>query len=130
MSNLQKTVGNNIKDQRALKGISQGELAKTSGIGQARLSRVENGQIDVGLQTIEKIAKGLGLPPAELLIESSNPETSINEKLLQVRSLNEYDQKLIEAILENFIEKNRLENMQGAKMKSRLEELEKLRGSK
>ena len=64
------------------------------------------------------------------MIDSTNQESSINEKLLQIKSLNEYDQKLIDAILETFLEKNRLSNMQDLKMKLRLEELERLRVTK
>lgn len=130
MSNLQKILGENVKHYRSIKGISQGELATTTEIGQARMSRIENGQIDVGVHTIEKIAEGLDISVAELMIDIKNQESSINEKLLQISSLNEYDQKLIEAIIETFLEKNRLSNMQDLKMKRRLEELEKLRGSK
>lgn len=127
MTNLKKIFGENVKHFRTIKGIAQGELAERTGINQARMSRLENGQIDIGLMTIEKVAQGLGVSSAELLISSERKENTINEKLLQIASLSEYDQKLIEGLLETFIEKNRLEGMQDVKMKKRLEELEKLR---
>ena len=130
MTNLKKTFGANVKEVRSRKGISQGELAEASGIDQARLSRMENGQIDIGILTLEKIANALDVSPAELLINNFSNESSLNEKLLQINSLNEYDQKLVEAILETYLEKGRLEKMQDIKMKNRLEELDQLRSSK
>ena len=86
MTDLKKTFGENVKHYRIIKGISQGELAERTGINQARMSRLENGQIDSGLMTVEKVAKGLGVSPAELLISTEGKENTLSEKLMQVAS--------------------------------------------
>ena len=45
---------------RAAKNVSQKELAARAGIRQSNLSRIERGQCKPNLETLEKIAKGLG----------------------------------------------------------------------
>jgi DNA-binding XRE family transcriptional regulator len=41
-------------------GLTQKELSNRTGIGQAILSRIENGNANPSLRTLERIAKGLG----------------------------------------------------------------------
>lgn len=45
---------------RAAKNVSQKELAARAGIRQSNLSRIERGQCKPNLETLEKIARGLG----------------------------------------------------------------------
>ncbi|MBQ8699040.1 MAG: helix-turn-helix transcriptional regulator [Schwartzia sp.] len=45
---------------RAAKKVSQKELAARAGIRQSNLSRIERGQCKPNLETLEKIARGLG----------------------------------------------------------------------
>jgi DNA-binding XRE family transcriptional regulator len=40
--------------------ISQAELAKRIGTTQAVISRIENGNVNIGIDTIQKIAKAFG----------------------------------------------------------------------
>lgn len=129
MSDIEKIFIENIKHYRTIKSISQGELAERTGIGQGRLSRIENGKVEPGLLTIEKIAEGLGISASELLIDSSSENISFQERILLIKTLSEYDQTLVDALLESFLEKTRLASLNNVKMKSRLEELEKLRSS-
>lgn len=42
-------------------------LAKSSGVTQATLSRILNGEMNPTLKIVEQIAKSLGIPPYELL---------------------------------------------------------------
>ena len=53
---LQISVGENIRSMRTSENLSQQELASLAGIERAQLSRIENGQVDVQLSTISKIA--------------------------------------------------------------------------
>lgn len=127
MAELQEIFCNNIKHFRALKGLSQLDLAESAGIRQTTLSRIENGKVEPGLGSVEKIAKGLDISLSELFSDPNSDNVSLKEKLERIESLGEYDQKIIEAILESYLEKNRLAGLLEMKMKKRLEELEKVR---
>lgn len=48
-------------------GLSQVELAELSGTAQAVISRIERGAVSPSLDTLSKIAKGLGMRPVVAL---------------------------------------------------------------
>lgn len=48
-------------DGRAAKGITQKELAEITGIAQSDISRLENGNANPSLRTLERLAEGLGM---------------------------------------------------------------------
>jgi transcriptional regulator with XRE-family HTH domain len=57
----------NVRRLRAKKGLSQKALADKVGISVSYVSMLERGQRSPPLETIEKVAKALGVPPASLL---------------------------------------------------------------
>ncbi|MGV2016770.1 MULTISPECIES: helix-turn-helix domain-containing protein [Agrobacterium] len=57
-----------VKEKRVALGISQEELAMRIEADQAYVSRVEAGQINVTLETMQQIASALKTDAAELLI--------------------------------------------------------------
>lgn len=129
MSYLQKIFVDNIAKQLNIQQLKQSDIAKRTGIEQSRFSRIANGKVEPGIFTIEKIADGLGISASELLLDGSNPDPLLNERLLKIESLNTYDQKLIDALIESLYEKSQLEKLQNVKMKKRLEELGAIRDS-
>lgn len=68
---LQISVGENIRSMRNSENLSQQELASLSGIERSQLSRIENGQVDIQLSTISKIATNLNTTPDILLKTTS-----------------------------------------------------------
>ena len=50
-----------IVEGRAAKGITQKELADITGINQGDISKLENGNGNPSLRTLERIAKGLDM---------------------------------------------------------------------
>jgi transcriptional regulator with XRE-family HTH domain len=58
--------GEALRMTRALKGMTQGELAAASGVSQAAISSIENERIDIGLERAERLARALGVHPAVL----------------------------------------------------------------
>ena len=48
-------------------GMSLAQLSEKTGIGKGNLSTIENGFAAITIETIERIAKGLDLPPFMLL---------------------------------------------------------------
>jgi len=57
----------NVRRLRAKKKLSQKALADKVGISVSYVSMLERGQRSPPLETIEKMAKALGVPPATLL---------------------------------------------------------------
>ena len=57
----------NVRRLRAKKKLSQKALADRIGISVSYVSMLERGQRSPPLETIEKMAKALGVPPASLL---------------------------------------------------------------
>ncbi len=56
-----------VRRLRAKKGVSQKALADTIGISVSYVSMLERGQRSPPLETIEKVARALKVPPAALL---------------------------------------------------------------
>ncbi len=57
----------NVRRLRSKKNLSQKALADKVGISVSYVSMLERGQRSPPLETIEKMAKALGVPPANLL---------------------------------------------------------------
>ena len=57
----------NMKKLRKAKGLSQGDIHRTTGIDRAYISNLEAGKQNPTLETIAKIAESLGVSSGELL---------------------------------------------------------------
>jgi transcriptional regulator with XRE-family HTH domain len=57
----------NVRRLRAKRNLSQKALAERSGVSVSYVSMLERGQRSPPLETIEKLARALGVPPATLL---------------------------------------------------------------
>lgn len=66
-SNLQQTVGANLRSHREALGLSQEKFAAVVGVHFSYISRIERGQSNISLDTLAKIADAAGLHPLELL---------------------------------------------------------------
>ena len=64
--NLASELGNRIREIRKQKKITLLELAKTTGVAQATLSRMETGLMVGTVKSHQKIAEALGISLAEL----------------------------------------------------------------
>lgn len=62
-----KRVGRRIAALRTAKGWSQQLLADHAQISREHIVRIENGQKELGIRTLEKIAGALEIKPKELL---------------------------------------------------------------
>jgi transcriptional regulator with XRE-family HTH domain len=63
----ERTFGQRLRATRIKAGYSQSDLEEISGIPKARLSRYENGHVAPSIQTLERLAKALGVSEASLL---------------------------------------------------------------
>lgn len=61
------SVGETLSMLRELKGWTQKDLARHSGIAATNISRLENGHMDLGKQRAIALAKAFGVHPATLM---------------------------------------------------------------
>lgn len=64
---IKERFGKAVREQRTTQGISQEELAMRIGADQAYVSRIEAGQMNVTLETVEQIAEALQVHTSELI---------------------------------------------------------------
>lgn len=72
---LGKRVARNVKAIRLGRGLSQQDLAKKTGLTVRYISRLENTAPNLTLEVIEKLTRGLGCSPNDLL--SSDEDLSM-----------------------------------------------------
>ena len=63
---IAKIVGNNIKDARKLKGLTQSQVAQIFRMTQQQYSRFENGVFELNYEQIVKICEILDITPNEI----------------------------------------------------------------
>lgn len=68
---LVETVNANIKRIRVAQGFTQHELAKKTGLHVQYISRLESQPQNFTLNLLEKLAKGLGVEPEDLVRSGS-----------------------------------------------------------
>lgn len=61
------SIGQNIKNARKNKGLSQKQLGELLGVSQAAIGQFENEKSTPKLETLEKIAAALNIPVSELI---------------------------------------------------------------
>ena len=62
-------IGANLKRERERALLTQQELAERADVGYPTVSRIENDHVEPHFRTIRKLAKALGVDPAELVRE-------------------------------------------------------------
>ena len=64
---LQRTIGKNIRAYRKEQGIRQNDFAKRVGTTSTTLSKIENGDVSIRMDMLEKIAEELGKPIQQII---------------------------------------------------------------
>ncbi len=67
MANINKHVGDKIRDYRIAKGLSQEALAHEAGLHRAYIGQIERGEKNIGVQNLEKIASALKIKISKLI---------------------------------------------------------------
>jgi len=75
-----KDIGNIIKDARKQKGLSQTALAELIHVDTSTISRWETGRVQLSIDNIRLICKGLDIPESDLLLQESSAEPAIQDK--------------------------------------------------
>jgi transcriptional regulator with XRE-family HTH domain len=86
-------LGDRLKTLRELKGLSQGDIHKRSGLMRSYISRVENGHTVPSIETLEKLARALEVPLYRLFFDLDQipelpnlPERVTEEQVVTVTS--------------------------------------------
>jgi transcriptional regulator with XRE-family HTH domain len=66
-------IGKRVKQIRAAKGLSQGDIERKCGLLREYVSRVENGYMVPAIETLEKIAHALSVPVCVLVYDGEKP---------------------------------------------------------
>ncbi len=66
-ASLQVKLGVAIRERRSLLEISQESFADRIGMHRAYYSSIERGERNLTLETLGRVAQGLGVPPSQLL---------------------------------------------------------------
>ena len=67
MININKKLGNKIRELRKKKNLTQEELAHRSALDYSYTNQIENGKRNPSMEAIERIAKALGVKAKDLL---------------------------------------------------------------
>lgn len=109
VSHLGKVVAANVKRLRAELGITEEEVKRRSGISQKTFNNIANAEHSPTISTIEKVAKGLGVDPWELMLPEFGPgivvrkgETASPEAALQLERIYTLLSKLPPEMLDKF----------------------------
>lgn len=66
-----KAFGERVREIRALKGLSQEELARLAKIDRTYIGGIERGERNAGIKNVHRIADALGVPAADLFREGT-----------------------------------------------------------
>lgn len=69
---LQRVVGDNLRDHRTQRGLSQEAFADLLGYHRTYVGGLERGERNLSLRSVERIAQALSVDPLELLTPSGN----------------------------------------------------------
>jgi transcriptional regulator with XRE-family HTH domain len=90
-------VGRKIRQLRRQRKLTQVELAERIGVHQSDLSRMEQGEYKVGLDTLLKILQTFDLSIGDFFEEQQNNEESMFDK---IKTLSPSAQKEVESFIE------------------------------
>src|SRR5216683_2512872 len=68
-------IGNRLKELRASKQLSQGDIEKRTGLLRCYVSRVENNHTVPSVETLEKMARALEMPMYRLFHDCEAPSS-------------------------------------------------------
>jgi len=80
-------VGEKLKRLRALRGISQKDLAAMAGISPGLVAQLETGRVQASLDTVERIAGVLGVSVCYLILEQEEVEAIVGALSPELREL-------------------------------------------
>jgi transcriptional regulator with XRE-family HTH domain len=84
-------VGDRLRAIREMKKLSQGDVEESTGLLRCYISRVENNHTVPAIETLEKIARALGVTMAEVFHEGDGKLKALNVPELPEKKLSRTD---------------------------------------
>lgn len=107
------SLGENLRRLRIDKGLTQGDLSNSSGVGLGQISKLERNKADPTLSTIYKLMNALDCSADRLLMDKGKAGLSgvLKEQFERVSGLQSRDQELVIEIMDKFCIANGLKTM-------------------
>jgi transcriptional regulator with XRE-family HTH domain len=111
-----QSVRKSLAQQRAMKCLEQSALAREMGLSQPAISRIERGEGDIGLKTIFRYSRALGLKPyltfAPSVTMAPPPPAHVDPVLAAVAAdVAEAQDNLMESVHRSLVEHQRLQEV-------------------
>lgn len=115
--NTMESIGKNIKKIREEKGLMQKEVAAIANMQASNYSKIENGQRDISVEALDKIATFFGMTVDEVIhLEDRKTITPVkvldktaNEKVQLISQLDEEDKSAVYRIIDGMLTKNKFQ---------------------
>jgi transcriptional regulator with XRE-family HTH domain len=115
---LKMLLGQRIKEARAERGLTQGDLARKTGIHQKAIFKYENGQVLPNAENLKKLAEALEICTDYLLFEHAEmtgiPKVSqpgLYERYLVLESLSDEERNAAIVLLDALIARRQLKSL-------------------
>ena len=110
-------IGANIKKLREDRGIKQSEIADLVGMHRSNYSKIENGQIEISLAAVDKIADFFNISIDELVHMGQEIPKEINledkttvEQVKLIQELDQEEKSMVFKIIETFLTKKKFKD--------------------
>ena len=110
-------IGSNIKRLREDRGIKQSEIADLIGMHRSNYSKIENGQREISLVAIDKIAKFFNISIDELVHlgndipkEVSMEDKTTTEQVKLIQELDQEEKNMVFKMIETFLTKKKFKD--------------------
>ena len=106
-------VGKKVAQLRKIRDWTQDQLAQKMGVHKSHVSRWENGQMALKIETLERLSAVLGVSLDELT--NNAPAVPGSSQLLQdFEALNEDDRMVVRKVIDAMLAKQRMRQALGA----------------
>lgn len=112
MGDIQKLIGNRLRDLRREKGLSQEELGWKAKLHYTYIGAIERGEKNVSIMTLGKIAKGLGISVHEIFNISMDIKDPDRLKASMLKEIEKSDPEILKIALDLVRELNMLKTKQ------------------
>jgi transcriptional regulator with XRE-family HTH domain len=73
---IRNRVGRAIRRVRLLRGLSQEKLAERAGASWKHVGQIERGEVNVGVDVLERLSRALSVDPGDLFLEPRSRRSS------------------------------------------------------
>lgn len=95
MDDIKRMVGERVRDLRKEKGLSQEGLGWKSNLHYTYIGAIERGEKNWSIDTLCKVAKGLGVGINDLLCFNKSEKVSSKSKTMLIKEIKKYSPEVI-----------------------------------